>query len=265
MQLRILREPTFYFLVLAAAISLFYWLFNNQSAESLQIDWQEVEARILVTELTQGYPASEQQRQEIEETLIKDYILVMEAYELGLQNDARINDILAQKMRHVLSGNVIQPTDQELENFYREYLPRYQQPARITATELVFNTRGLLPEQLLEQLASGVNEQEFSTELNRIVGVLPRVTQDDLQSIFDLEIARQAFATSDATWVGPYQSNRGQHWLQIEERFPARTPALEEIVEQVRLDWITLEEEVRLEQEIDVLRDRYEIAIINRP
>ena len=57
---------------------------------------------------------------EIEETLINDYILVMEAYELGLQNDARINDILAQKMRHVLSGNVIQPTDQQLEDFYQE-------------------------------------------------------------------------------------------------------------------------------------------------
>ena len=265
MQIRILKEPTFYFLVLAAGISFFYWLFNNQNTQPIQIDWQEVEARILVTELTQGYPATEQQRREIEESLINDYILVVEAYELGLQNDARINDILAQKMRHVLSGNVIQPTDQELESFYQEYLPRYQQPARLTATELVFSTQEPLPELLLEQLASGISEQELTTDLNRIAGILPRVTQDDLNSIFDSQIARQAFAASDATWVGPYQSNRGQHWLQVDERFPARTPTLEEIVEQVRLDWITLEEEVRLEQEIDVLRNRYEIAIINRP
>lgn len=265
MQLRILKEPTFHFLVLAAAISLFYWLFNNKDTQSLQIDWQEVEARILVTELTQGYPASEQQRQEIEETLIKDYILVMEAYELGLQNDARINDILAQKMRHVLSGNVIQPSDQELEKFYREHLPRYQQPARISATELVFNSQDPLPAQLLEQLTSGIDEQDLDTQLNRIAGVLPRVTRDDLESIFDLQIAREAFAVSDSRWVGPYQSNRGQHWLQINERFPARTPELEEIVERVRLDWITLEEEVLLEQEIEELRDSYEIAISNRP
>ena len=39
------------------------------------------------------------QQHVIEELLISDYILVMEAYALGLQNDARINDILAQKMR----------------------------------------------------------------------------------------------------------------------------------------------------------------------
>ena len=117
MQFRILKEPTFSFLVLAAAISLFYWLFNNNESQPLQIDWQEIEARIVVNELTQGFPVSEQQRQEIENNLVSDYILVMEAYRLGLQNDARINDILAQKMRHVLSGNVIQPTDEELARF----------------------------------------------------------------------------------------------------------------------------------------------------
>lgn len=265
MQFRILREPTFSFLVLAAAISLFYWLFNNNDSQPLQIDWQEIEARIVVNELTQGFPASEQQRQEIENNLISDYILVMEAYRLGLQNDARINDILAQKMRHVLSGNVIQPTDEELALFYREQLTRYQQPARLTATELVFSSRDPLPETLLTQLAAGVSEQELSTDLNRIAGILPRVTQDDLESIFDSELARQTFAASGSEWTGPYQSNRGQHWLQVQERFPARTPTLLEIVDQVRLDWIELEEESRLEEEIGLLRESYDISIINRP
>ena len=251
--------------MLAAAISLFYWLFNNNDSQPLQIDWQEIEARIVVNELAQGFPASEQQRQEIENNLISDYILVMEAYRLGLQNDARINDILAQKMRHVLSGNVIQPTDEELALFYREQLTRYQQPARLTATELVFSSRDPLPETLLTQLAAGVSEQELSTDLNRIAGILPRVTQDDLESIFDSELARQTFAASGGEWTGPYQSNRGQHWLQVQERFPARTPTLLEIVDQVRLDWIELEEESRLEEEIGLLRESYDISIINRP
>jgi len=265
MQFRILKEPTFSFLVLAAAISLFYWLFNNNESQPLQIDWQEIEARIVVNELTQGFPVSEQQRQEIENNLVSDYILVMEAYRLGLQNDARINDILAQKMRHVLSGNVIQPTDEELARFYREQLTRYQQPARLTATELVFSSRDPLPEALLTQLAAGVSEQELTTDLNRIAGILPRVTQDDLESIFDSELARQTFAASGSEWTGPYQSNRGQHWLQVQERFPARTPTLLEIVDQVRLDWIELEEESRLEEEIGLLRESYDISIINRP
>jgi len=265
MQIRILREPTFHFLVLAAGISFIYWLFNNDAARELNIDWQEVEARILVTELTQGYDASDQQRQAIEDQLIDDYILVMEAYAMGLQNDARINDILAQKMRHVLSGNVIQPGDRELENFYQNNLALYRQPARVTVNELVFSSTGPLPDTLLNQLENGINEEDLETGLDRLAGVLPRVTRNDLASIFDRDLADATFDTSDSRWIGPYHSNRGQHWLQVEARFPARTPPLAEIVERVRLDWIAREEEARLEEEIDRLREDYAIAIINRP
>ncbi|MCB1671721.1 MAG: peptidylprolyl isomerase [Gammaproteobacteria bacterium] len=265
MQLRILREPTFHFLALAAGISLFYWLFNNDDSRPLQIDWQEVEARIVVTELAQGYPATDEQKQEIENLLIDDYVLVMEAYDMGLQNDARINDILTQKMRHVLSGNVIQPTDDELQAFYQQNLDRYGQPARVTATELVFNNPDPLPAEVAGQLAAGVPEQDLVTDLNRIAGILPRVTQEDLASIFDTETASGVFTSSGDDWVGPYISRRGQHWIQVEQRFPARTPPLDEIIEQVRLDWIAREEEQRLQQEIERLRNRYAISIVNRP
>lgn len=265
MQLRILREPTFHFLALAAGISFIYWIFNNNDTQPLEIDWQEVEARILVTELTQGRPASEQQRQEIEKLLIDDYILVMEAYRLGLQNDARINDILAQKMRHVLSGNVIQPSEEELQLFYQQNLTRYSQPARVSAAELVFNSRDPLPSDVTRQLDAGVPEQELVTDLDRIAGILPRVTQDDLASIFDETTADRVFAATDAGWVGPYFSNRGQHWIQVSERFAARTPALAEIADRVRLDWIAREEEARLDIEISRLRENYAVSIVNRP
>ena len=139
MQLKILKEPTFHFLILAAVISIAYWLINSSTGVQVQIDQQEIEARILVTELTQGFPADDEQRQQIEQDLINDYLLVLEAYKLGLENDARVNDILAQKMRHVLSGNVIQPTSEELENFYSNNLNRYTSEPRVTTDELVFN------------------------------------------------------------------------------------------------------------------------------
>jgi hypothetical protein len=265
MQFRILREPTFHFLAMAAAISLFYWLFNNSDSQPLQIDWQEVEARILVTELTQGYPATEQQKQEIENLLVDDYILVMEAYNMGLQNDARINDILAQKMRHVLSGNVIQPSEQELDAFYQQNQALYRQTARVTATELVFNDTAPLPADVARQLADGVAEQNLVSELEPIAGILPRVTRDDLASIFNPELADQVFESTADRWIGPYLSNRGQHWLQVQQHYPARTPPLAEIIERVRLDWIAREEEARLQVEIDQLRDRYAVSIINRP
>ncbi|GIT21560.1 MAG: hypothetical protein CM1200mP40_12420 [Gammaproteobacteria bacterium] len=63
--------------------------------------------------------SNEEQRQLVATIYVEEQILVQEALALGLDNDARIHDMLAQKMRHVLSGNVIQPTELELESYYQ--------------------------------------------------------------------------------------------------------------------------------------------------
>jgi hypothetical protein len=258
---KLFKEPTFHFLVLAAAISIAYWILNSQSGKQLLIDREEIEAQILVTELTQGYQASEAQRVAIESALIDDYILVMEAYEMGLQNDARINDILAQKMRHVLSGNVIQPTEQELEEFYLSNIERYTIEKRVTADEVVFDTQGSLPPVIRSQLAQGSVFQNTDSDLRITAGVLPRVTLRDLSSIFNAEFANSVFTSQPGIWLGPYLSNRGQHWLKVTDTHAEATAELNEITDQVRLDWIVLEEESRLEQEISRLREEYTISI----
>lgn len=264
MRLRILQEPTFYFLLIAAAVSVIYWLFNNDSGQLLQIDREEIEARILVAELTQGYPADAEQRAEIERTVIDDTVLVLEAYATGLQNDARINDILAQKMRHVLSGNVIQPQPEELSAFYNDNIELYREPARLTATELVLIGPDPADALLQAQLESGTDPEALATERNRMVGTLPRVTRRDLQTLFDTDFADQVFEADPGAWSGPFASNRGQHYLRVSEQFPPTTPPLEQVLDQVRLDWIATEEEARLQEEVTRLRGRYDIQIIER-
>lgn len=263
-QPKILKEPTFHFLILAAVISLSYWLLNLNSENQIQIDQEEIDARILVAELTQGYTANSVQREQIEKELIDDYLLVLEAYELGLQNDARINDILAQKMRHVLSGNIIQPTQEELETFYANNISRYTSAPRVTADEVVFNTTEPLPELITTQLAQGVLPEDIDSELTSTSGILPQVTQRDFASIFSEAFASQIFSAQLDAWVGPYTSNRGQHWLRIAETFPAATAPLDQIADQVRLDWIIEEEEERLAEEIAILRSEYTITIVEQ-
>ena len=58
-----------------------------------------------------------------------------------------------------------------------------------------------------------------------------------------------------------FSSNRGQHFLKIIERSEERIPPMAEIADRVRLDWITQEEEIRLQQEVNKLWERYEIII----
>ena len=261
MKLRILREPTFHFLVIAAAISVLYALTNRDEKVELVIDATELEARILVTELAQGRPVTPQQREEIRQQVIDDYVLVLEAYDLGLQNDARINDILAQKMLHVLSGNVIQPGDDELQRFYQQNRERYRLPETLDVLELVFLGDDPPPESVLQQLHSGAAAAALPAEIDRIQGTLNQISRADLSSIFDAELATRAFAADIGSWVGPFNSIRGDHWLQINARTPASMPSLTEIADQVRMDWITEQEDALLQTEIARLRENYVISI----
>ncbi|MFM1897001.1 MAG: hypothetical protein RLZZ385_2075 [Pseudomonadota bacterium] len=261
---RALREPTLHFLLLAGLLFLVYGLRSREAADTLQIDWQEVQARMVMEELNRGAPLSAEERRQLEQTVLDDHILVLEAKAQGLDNDPRINDMLAQKMRHVLSGEISQPSVDELQAYYQNNRNTYAVPASVTVEELVFSSREPLPESVQTQLQGGTPLADIATESPSSKGVLPRVTQRDLASIFDDEFAFLAFYAPAGTWAGPFLSNRGQHWLRVTEQHPATVHPFEQIQDLVRMDWITAKEDERLRLELDRLAEKYAISFINR-
>lgn len=261
----IAREPTVHFLLLAGLLFAVYRLLAPTGEPELIIDWQEVEARILISELNLGRSLDTAERAQIEAAVIDDYVLVREAYAMGLENDPRINEMLVQKVRHVLSGEEVQPTDAELAQYHAANRDRYRIPPRLTVEELVFVSREPLPEDLLQQLRDGASVESLQSRALMTQSTLPRVTHQDLASIFSREFADTVFAATGAGWIGPFLSNRGQHFLRIEETFAATELVLQDILDQVRIDWLAEMEEQRLAEAVAQLRQQYQIQIINRP
>ena len=262
---RIAREPTVHFLLLAGLLLLAYRIAGPDTGKELTIDWQEIDARLLVAELNALEPLTMEQRQAIEESVIDDYVLVYEAIARGLENDPRINDILAQKMRHVLAAAVEAPDAASLETYYQQHASRYQIPERITVEELVFASREPLDAALLAQLADGTGAGELETSLLYTLSTLPRVTNADLSNIFSQQFAELVFNGNDNAWQGPFVSNRGQHWLKTMQRFASEQLAFAAIEEQLRADWMSEQEELQLAREVARLRETYHITITNRP
>ncbi|MDG2141011.1 MAG: peptidylprolyl isomerase, partial [Gammaproteobacteria bacterium] len=178
-------------------------------------------------------------------------------------NDARIHDMLAQKMRHVLSGDVIQPTQVELNEYYHNNIEAYQTLPSVSVNEIVLNNRDEIPNAAQQLLEQGASANEILDLSPGTAAPLPNVNHIDLSTIFDPEFADDVFNAQTSAWVGPFLSNRGQHFLQITERTNARLSPLEEILDRVRLDWITQEEEVRLQEEINKLWEQYTIIVDN--
>ncbi|MEC8995379.1 MAG: peptidylprolyl isomerase, partial [Pseudomonadota bacterium] len=238
-----------------------YAIFQSRGDKVLELDQREIDARIFMREMATGESLTEEQSQLIASLYVEEQILVQEAITMGLDNDIRIHDMLAQKMRHVLSGGIIQPSEAELQAYYEANLPRYETLPTVSVDELVFDTQDTLSEDLVSLLNTRAEPQQLLTLEQGNASPLPRVNRIDLSNIFDPELADSVFSASIGQWSGPFVSNRGQHWLRVTERVDARLPSLSEISDQVRLDWITEKEEALLQVEIDKLWDQYTVVI----
>ena len=257
------KEPTVHFFVIAMVIFAIYGISSLKNDNLLEVDQREIDARIFMQEMATGQDLSNDQREFIASRYVEEQILVREAIAIGLDNDARIHDMLAQKMRHVLSGDVIQPTQEELNEYYHNNIEAYQTLPSVSVNEIVLNNRDEIPNAAQQLLEQGASANEILDLSPGAAAPLPNVNHIDLSNIFDPEFADDVFNAQTSAWVGPFLSNRGQHFLQITERTDARLSPLEEILDRVRLDWITQEEEVRLQEEINKLWEQYTIIVDN--
>ena len=189
-------------------------------------------------------------------------MLVREALSLNLDKDVRIHDMLAQKMRHVLSGDIIQPSEEEIQAFYNQNIDTYRTPPTIIAEEIIFETSEELADQIKQLLMNKANSDSLLALEKASINTLPRINASQLGNLFNEEFSDQVFDANQGEWVGPQKSELGQHWLRIIEAEEAKTPSLDEIRNRVRLEWIDQEEESRLQQEVDRLWKKYSLKIL---
>ena len=259
----LMREPLIHFFLMALIIFAVYALSNRTQTVLVELDQADIDGRLFMREMATGQALSEEQREYFTAAFIEEQILVKEALKIGLDDDARIHDILAQKMRHVLSGDIIQPSEAELQAFYQANLERYRTQPTLDTDEIIFNSRETLPEELLAQLAAGAEAESLLSRSPGNLDPLPNVNRLDLSNIFDEPFAEQVFSADIGPWQGPFISNRGQHWLQVKSRTESVLPSLAEIRDRVRLEWIAMEEDQRLQTKIDRLWEQYTIRILN--
>ena len=203
-----------HFFLMALIIFASYGLSNRTQTVLLELDQVDIDGRLFMQEMATGQALSEEQREYFTAAFVEEQILVQEALKIGLDDDARIHDILAQKMRHVLSGDIIQPSEAELEAFYQANLERYRTLPTLDTDEIVFNSRETLPSDLLAQLAAGAEAESLLSQSPGNLDPLPNVNRLDLSNIFD-ELLLNGFGADIGPWQGPFLSNRGQHWLQV--------------------------------------------------
>lgn len=185
---KLVAEPTVHFLVLAGLLFLYYG-FNGGEQRIIDIQRSEIDARILLLEISSGEASTPALRLAVEDIIIQERVLVAEAKRLGLDNDTRINELLAQKMRHVLSAEVIQPSAAELSNYFQAKQLRYTHPATVSVDELVIRDKQAIVADLHSQFLAGVDINYLTGDIDGSQARLSDIELLDLSAIFDSEFA----------------------------------------------------------------------------
>jgi len=256
---RALREPLTHFVLLAAALFV-PGAFFRAGEDVIAVSGAELEWRVRQVEAQEGAPLSDEDRRLVEEAYIDERVLIREARALGLEADERIDDILVQKMLHVLSGDVIQPTEQELADFYAANRERYATDGSVTVDELVLPVGGPFPPQIRE----GVLPEDLPESARVDYRLVPDLTPAALASLFGEDAARTALAMESGAWVQAAVTARGEHWLRVRERSGSTIQPLSVVRDMVRLDWIAEREQVRLLERVAELRAHYRVVVEGR-
>jgi len=253
------REPLLHFALLAAGLFAVAGVLRRDD-DLIEVTRQELDWRILQVEAREGTTLTAEERELVEEAYIDERVLIREARAMGLEADERIDDILIQKMLHILSGDVIQPTDEELAAHYEANREAYATDAALTVDEVVVAENAALPRALLE----GTPPERLPA--GSVIGhrVMERLTDEDLVQIFGEDGARIVSSAETGDWWEAQQSPRGRHWVRIRERVGSTVPPLDVVRDAVRLDWITAQEQVRLLDRVAELRTNYTVVVEGR-
>ncbi len=253
-----LREPLLHFALLAAGLFAIAAVLRRDD-DVIEVTRQELDWRILQVEAREGALSAEE-RQLVEEAYIDERVLIREARAMGLEADERIDDILVQKMLHILSGDVIQPTDEELAEHYEANREAYATDAALTVDEVVVAENAVLPRALLE----GTPPEQLPA--GSVIGhrIMERLTFEDLTQVFGADGAEIVSDAETGDWWEAQQSPRGRHWVRVRERFGTTVPPLEVVRDAVRLDWIAAQEQVRLLERVAQLRTSYTVVVEGR-
>jgi hypothetical protein len=254
----VLREPLLHFLLLTGALFGAGALFGPGD-DVIRVSRAELDWRIMQVEAQEG-PLTEEEKGLVEEAYIDERVLVREARANGLEADERIDDILVQKMLHVLSGDVIQPSDDELAAFYQANPERYAQDASVTVDELVLPLGGPFPRQIRE----GIEPEDLPDSVRIAYRLMTDLTREDIAALFGEDVARTTLAMESGAWVQASVSPRGEHWLRVRERSGSFVPPLEVVRDVVRADWIAAREQARLLERVAELRAYYTIEVEGR-
>lgn len=261
---RAMREPLLHFLLLAALLFVAHALFGNDTREEIVVD-QETQRFLLEreTDLTLAEPSRELLDQVIE-NFVEDEILVREATKRGFTDSSRVRALLIQNMRFFISGNIAEPTEDELRRFYEAEKSRFASPPSLDLDHIYYEDTAAAPADLVARLNGGADPGSYG-QLDLAYGRTMRFMDvRRLSSAFGPDNARAILdlPTDNVSWHGPFLTPQGTaYFIRIINRNAPQVPDFETARDWIATQWLASKSRELLDNEMATMREGYRIVV----
>lgn len=264
--MKFFREPLVHFLILATLLFVLEHVFSSTWKEQIIVNQQTAEYLIKQREDLEMRELSAEERQATIDQFIEDEILYNEAYKRGLdRGDSRMRRNLILKMRGLLAGEVGDPSEEELREWFENNSERFTIPESWTLEQVFFSDPAAMPDDLLIRLREGLDPAGIGEERIDVRRELSNVTQRQIAAMFGPDSARMILSIDNDQWYGPVESPVGVHFVRVTAHEPAREMSYGSVERYLTGEWVMAQARARVEREIESLREEYDIVVEGTP
>ncbi len=269
---RILHDPLFHFLLLGAAIFAIYGFATRHTDKPSEIVVTQGTVENLVTGFTRTWqrPPADEELQGLVRDYIREEVAYREALAMGLdRDDIIVRRRLQQKLEFVSDdlASRTEPSDKDLHAFLEAHPDLFQREALFSFNQVYLNPQihggNLRREEsrLLNVLQKG--QPDLTAQGDPFL--LPQSFQDvsltDVKKTFGEQFASALSALPIGQWQGPVASSYGVHFIFLSQRSVSSLPALADVRDQVRREWLSAKRVEATNQFYEALLRRYVVRI----
>jgi ADP-ribosylglycohydrolase len=242
------REPLVHFLLIGAALFVFYGLTRDVASEApnrIVVSSAQVEQLHANFKRTWMRPPTEDERSALVENYVREEVFYREALAMGLdQNDSQVRRRMRMKLEFILEDLASQDvTDDALAAFLEKHPDKFRSEAQLSFQHVFLN-----PEKR--------KDMAFDYSL---------ATQSEIARSFGERFAEDAIKLEQGDWTGPVYSAYGGHLLKVSERIEERQPELADIRALVEREYLVQRRKEQKDLTYQKLREAYEVTVETLP
>ena len=271
---KLLREPLVHFLLLGLLVFAgFKVTSRNEASEPSKIVVTQAQVESLVTGFSRTWqrPPTTLELEGLIREYIREEVCTREALALGLdKDDSVIRRRLRQKLEFISDSVASQadPTEEQLQQYLQTHANSFRGERQFTFSQVYLD-----PQKHGENLTRDINQMLAELRLGSKSDVSKMgdslLLEQNFESVPAGEVSKQfgeKFVADLADlpvgeWSGPIESGYGLHLVIVIDRKDGSVPALADVRETVKRDWVNARRSETNEKFYQALLKRYTVTV----